>query len=913
MARLRHPSCVEVYDVGVTGRGEAFLVMEYVPGRNLHEVLGEEGPPPQRRVARWGRDLAEALEACHEEGVLHRDVKPSNVLLTPEGVVRLTDFGVAHDANARTQLTQGAVGTLLYMAPELLDGAGASPASDVYSLGATLYELISGAPPFPGPSHLELLRQIAGSDPQSLSPLGVHQDLNQVLLKCLSKDPKLRYGSALEAATDLGRFVSGIPVLARAQSPLLRLIRQGWKHRVLIASGLIACLVGAGALLATLSLEGRRARRQALRELGEAEQRLRTSAGRRQLDEAEELLERGRSSVHREDQARAAHLARRLTGLRLLLAAREALERYKGVAGELERLSQPVNFIPPSAASLGAQLEREAEGQWIWGECYSRHLRAYVEVERLLEAAEAYLPRGDLEAAARELETFAGRALSEFWPKEAEAHFERAVGLGDSSSSRARPVVQLRGEGTGLLVSEVGVPCSFALPVNLQLSPQQYRGQVQGAGAVPFNLALSPRRGEVREVEVPHLARSDLPPLMRDQLVGVIGGRPRVGLHLRRTTERVSPYLILRTEVTRELALSYLTHAAGRVRSDGSPLLSRQAAQELRRPLYESDSPRAPCTGLNWLDIRQFLKWLEREFYLAGAPHHVRLPRALEFHFALRADFLWLFPWGSKPDLAQFTRTWSDVGTDARDISPLGVFDLGASVGEICAHVVKARTGYTYLGGSWDGATHTRHVLGAAELGGYLGLSGKDQTSGFRFVVELARRPELGWKQNLPRSLELQEVAKDLLFAGQARQAYEQATKSLQAYNKNVAAWVIRGEARLALGDAWGAWWDCAQALELESDNANPRLWGIYGRAVARSQRWEEAIPICTTALSLNERDFSLYFFRGWSYAELGQFAEAVADLETHQERTPKSPNRRQAQELIKACKESLAQQGLGR
>ncbi len=215
MARIDHPACVEVYDVGVTGRGEPFLVMEYVEGRNLQEVLRQEGPPEQRRVARWGRDLAEALEACHKEGVLHRDVKPSNILLTPEGNVRLTDFGVAHDAQAHTQLTQGAVGTLLYMAPELLDGAAPTSASEVYALGATLYELLSGGPPFPGPSHLELLRQVAGTEPPTLVPIGVHPDLDQILLKCLAKDPQERYDSAREAGLDFGRLLAGAAVVAR--------------------------------------------------------------------------------------------------------------------------------------------------------------------------------------------------------------------------------------------------------------------------------------------------------------------------------------------------------------------------------------------------------------------------------------------------------------------------------------------------------------------------------------------------------------------------------------------------------------------------------------------------------------------------------------------------------------------------
>lgn len=209
--------------------------------------------------------------------------------------------------------------------------------------------------------------------------------------------------------------------------------------------------------------------------------------------------------------------------------------------------------------------------------------------------------------------------------------------------------------------------------------------------------------------------------------------------------------------------------------------------------------------------------------------------------------------------------------------------------------------------GSWDGASLATQLYGTTSASGYYGRPGGDQTVGFRFVVDITEKQKIPWKQSLPRSLELQAKAQDLLAKGNYREAYYTATDSLRAYRKNVESWTIRAEAKLVLGDAWGAWWDCAQVLELDPDNANPRMWGIYAHAIGRSQRWEKAIPICTRALELVDWDPSLFFRRGQAYAQLGQHAKAVADLTTYLERMPKAGNRSEALDLIQAAKAALA------
>ena len=912
MARVKHPGCVEVYDVGLTSRGEPFLVMEYVEGQNLQAVLQEQGPADQRAVSRWGRDLAEALEACHAEGVLHRDVKPSNVLLTPAGSVRLTDFGVAHDAQANTQLTQGAVGTLLYMAPELIDGAPPTATSEVYALGATMYELLSGAPPFPGPTHLELLRQVAGSEVQGLRVFGVAPDLDRVLQKCLCKVPNERYSSARELALDLGRFLAGEPVSARPVSIGVRLARLIVRRRTAFGSSLAAAVAAVGLMTGVYTWSQRQLEARAQERLRAAEALLTSGAGIAAIDSAESLIEEGRRSPSRSDQEWAEVLNRRAVGLRVHRHALERLMRHRVACLELQRLGEPVDYQEPPAVPLADLISIDTEEARLKNELYPEVLQGHAEVERLLVAAREFVSGGQVQETLADLELLTGKALAEFWPSQAELHLKRAEALGANEAAIRQPVVEFQGRGRGSLLGEPGTATrNFRLPCRLELSVDPFRGRIQPTGGIEFGFALFPRRGQQRQIAAPTVREKDLPALLRSELAAVVGGQPRTGLQLRRVRQHVKSFLMLKTEVSREMALSFLVSAAARIRRDGSPVLTAVAMGGLRL-LAQPGSRQLPCTSLDGSDIKEMMEWLQREFALAGSPYVVRLPGPLEFHYALRSDYLIRFPWGNQLYERLLVPGLRHVGSDPLDVSPLGVSDLGGSLSEI---VLGNQTGQRCFGllGSFDGASRGYHFAAPSEFVGYRGNFGQDGSTGFRFVVDLTHHPELGWKQSLPRSLELQEVAIDLLRGGQFRQAYEQATKALQAHNKNVEAWTIRGHARLALADNWGAWWDCAQALELEPDNANPRLWGIYGRAVARSHRWEKAIPICTKALALNEEDSSLYFFRGWSRAELGQHVEALVDLKTHLKRMPDSANRLQALELIKACKESLAQQGLGR
>ncbi|WP_329128617.1 protein kinase [Streptomyces sp. NBC_01476] len=198
-ARLNDPHLVSVYDFGVSG-DHCFLIMELVEGHDLAEELRRRGPLPADQVARIATQAAAGLSAAHEHGVVHRDVKPSNLVLAEGGTVKIADFGIARGLSGTTaaDITQtGAVmGTSLYIAPETALGRSAGTAGDVYSLGCTLYELLTGAPPFVAENPLAVLRLHVETEPP---PPDAPRALAAYLLAMLAKDPRLR-PSARQAA-----------------------------------------------------------------------------------------------------------------------------------------------------------------------------------------------------------------------------------------------------------------------------------------------------------------------------------------------------------------------------------------------------------------------------------------------------------------------------------------------------------------------------------------------------------------------------------------------------------------------------------------------------------------------------------------------------------------------------------------
>jgi serine/threonine protein kinase len=218
IGQLSHPSIVNLFDVGVEETGLAYLVMEYINGRTLQQVLSD-CPVPWPRACSWAADLAAALGRAHQSGIIHGDVKPANIMVTEEGEIKLSDFGIARFA---TQVSGSGriMGTPAYLAPEQILGEPHSSRSDLFSLGIVLYYMLTGAPPFDGSSVAAVCAQILTSDPVSPSRRNpaLPEGLDHIVMRCLAKKPEDRYpsGDALAASLyPLARRAPLAPPLAK--------------------------------------------------------------------------------------------------------------------------------------------------------------------------------------------------------------------------------------------------------------------------------------------------------------------------------------------------------------------------------------------------------------------------------------------------------------------------------------------------------------------------------------------------------------------------------------------------------------------------------------------------------------------------------------------------------------------------
>jgi tetratricopeptide (TPR) repeat protein len=383
LAGLSHPNAVRIYEVG-DDAGRPFLAMEYVAGPTLHAEL-QPGPLDPRRAAELLAAVADAVDAAHAAGVLHRDLKPANILLDAGGAPKITDFGLARRLDLPAGLTETGtcLGTPNYMAPEQALGRDMDRRTDVYGLGAVLYECLTGRPPFVGPA-VAVLRQPLDDDPVPPRRLNraVPLDLGTVCLKCLDKSPAGRCPTAADLAADLRRFLANRSIVARPVGLPTRAVR--WTRRNRLAAALagaaVLSLVGGAGVAGWQEVRATRARdaEAVQRQVAEGQAAEAEAARRRAEEKADEaaafdqfvladLIQQASSTA----QADANHAPD--PNLTVRAAVRRVDDRFRGK--------------PAVAAAVTLWRENERQFRQVLGPAHPETMTAVANLARALDAA----------------------------------------------------------------------------------------------------------------------------------------------------------------------------------------------------------------------------------------------------------------------------------------------------------------------------------------------------------------------------------------------------------------------------------------------------------------------------------------------------------------------------------------------
>lgn len=895
MARVRHPAVVPLHDAGLDPAGRPYLVMEYVAGQSLARMLEE--PRDWREVVAWGRTLAEALQACHDIGVIHRDVKPGNILIDDRRRPHLTDFGVALDAAAQTRLTAdrgGMVGTLAYMAPEQITGQGADGRADVYALGATLFEALTGTPPFDGPAVVLLRRALEGEAPplRGLRP-DLPEDLDTVVATCLARSPTERYATAQALALDLARVLADDPVVARRPGRVGRLRRFVRRHRRVITltatSGLVATMAASGLALHARSVRyaaqaGEIEAARAIDDLAQAEEAL---AGLVSAAVSPDLAERARAA--RQQVRRRFHVAAASDALARLQAALVEAEELRTSASQLEsRVDPAVPFGRSPEKRARAEALRAAQGAERRAEAARR------DCEQALAQAVSAAPGPEVEALRASLLLTQARSLEERDPDGAEALFAQAAAADQAAdcalADRLRPaLLDLTSEPPAhitirryaldltegrMLAGEAPV-ASSTQSLRLELPTGEYLVEVTADGYLEVRLPLLLRRGDQRRLALRLVPATALGPA-RGLVRWVPGGPARWGPDLESRHE-VEDCLMRVREVSRAEWRAYL-----RAREDAPALLPSGWTGSIE-DLFAPGARQGPISGITRDHARAYVDWLTEELARARVPYVARLPRLAEHHRATRGELHWPYPWGRDFD-ASFCRCGPSSGTISEseitaDASPFGILDLAGSQAEFTDDDLPRESGASVIVFGGDLTSSPSVVEFSVTRRSLVETTYRHATVGFRYVLVPRDTPLPEPPRTAARANQAYLAANEAEQRGDLAAAQRLATQAIDAAPLEAALWCTRALIRLRRDDTWGAIWDLTRALDLKPDSQP--LWIYRSRAHARDLSFAEAVADLDRAIELAPGDASVWAERAVRRALLDEDpAGPIADLE---------------------------------
>lgn len=654
-ARLQHPNIVTTFELG-NDAASPYLVMELVEGAPLIQAWADWSW--QQRV-RAIETIARAVDYAHERGVVHRDLKPGNVMVTASGDVKVLDLGLAAlEGEVKLTRTGEIMGTPVYMAPEQAAGRPATRATDVYALGVMLYEALAGTTPFQGENAEQLYALILQDDPMPLRRRNrlIPADLDVVCLKALEKAPERRFRSAAEFADELSRWLSGETILTSPPSPLGRLLRKMRRHKLVSALSailILAALSWGGSLLRNRIREAQALERGTEEGFLEA---LRINPDNREADRRLRALRAARFVV---DGDRAAAAFRSLRSSSGESAADFAAEtRIRKAREQAERL-----FVEAVSRYLSA-LSFEPDHRDARSRLAALFFERFVEAEaernaiRAIEFRELVLRYDDGSFGPRL--NGVGRLRLRCDPR---AEIElRAVAEGEDGRWIPGPGRNLGGT-----------------PVDLTLARGSYLLILRAEGMREVRLPLWIERDGTSERSVRLIRLAEL----GGEFVQIPAGRFPAGGDARAPgsvpsqTVDLPEFFISRHEVRVREYAEFLREAPGHAPRDG-PLKGGRA--------FPPEAADLPVTHVSWFDAMAYCDWLARRH----PDFEVRLPTAAEWEKAARGEDARPFVWGDgfAPDWCKgglSTRKGLEpVGAYPQDESPYGVRDLAGSVSEWC-------------------------------------------------------------------------------------------------------------------------------------------------------------------------------------------------------------------------------------